>query len=100
MRLRILLCLRTITSYKVDDLYMFTIFERDHKQSEKDILQEFPNSQFVMRVDRLLDNEGYLLAVSTSPESSSEFGDYLAQHRHLRFLSVGGCYGVDFVSVY
>ena len=46
------------------------------------------------------DNEGYLLAVSTSPESSSEFGDYLAQHRHLRFLSVGGCYGVDFASVY
>lgn len=71
---------------------MLKILERDYKQSEKDILNEFPNSQFVMRVDGLLDDAGYLLAVSTSPESSSEFGDYLAQYQHLRFLSVSGCY--------
>lgn len=79
---------------------MLKILECNYKQSEKDILNEFQNSQFVMRVDGLLDDAGYLLAASTSPESSSEFGDYLAQHRHLRFLSVGGCYGVDFASVY
>ena len=53
-----------------------------------------------MRVDDLLDDAGCLLAASTAPESSSEFGDYLAQHRRLRFLSVGGCYEIDFASVY
>lgn len=79
---------------------MLKILERNYKQSEKDILNDFPNSQFVMRVDGLLDDAGYLLAASTAPESSSEFGDYLAQHRRLRFLSVGGCYEIDFASVY
>lgn len=53
-----------------------------------------------MRVDGLLDDAGCLLAASTAPESSSEFGYYLAQHRRLRFLSVGGCYEIDFASVY
>lgn len=52
---------------------MLKILERNYKQSEKDILNEFPNSQFVMRVDGLLDDAGYLLAASTAPESSSEF---------------------------
>lgn len=87
-----MLCLPTIILYKGDDFYLLKILERDYKQSEKDILNEFPNSQFVMRVDGLLDDVGYLLAVSTSHESSSEFGDYLAQHQHLRFLSVSGCH--------
>lgn len=44
-----------------------------------------------MRVGILLD-DGHLLAVSTSPKSSGVFGDYLVQHRYLKFLSVGGCY--------
>lgn len=79
---------------------MLKIFERTYKQTDKELRHEFPNCQFVMRVDSLTDNSGYLLAASTAPESSSEFGDYLAQHRRLRFLSVGGCYEIDFASVY
>lgn len=38
---------------------MLKILERNYKQSEKDILNEFPNSQFVIRVDGLLDDAGY-----------------------------------------
>lgn len=30
---------------------MLKILERDYKQTEEDILKEFPQSQFVMRVD-------------------------------------------------
>lgn len=76
---------------------MLKILERDYKQSICDILKEFPNSRFVMRVDELLDDEGYLMAVSTSQESAEELGDYLADHRHLGFLSVGGCYSSLFL---
>lgn len=62
--------------------------------NQKDIPKEFTNSQFIMRVGILLDDVR-LLAVSTSPGSSIVFGDYLAQHRYLKFLSVGGYYGSD-----
>lgn len=50
-----------------------------------------------MKVDKLLNREGYLMAVSTEPESSKELGHYLASHRHLGYLNVCGCYASDFI---
>lgn len=50
-----------------------------------------------MRVDSLTDNSGYLLAVSTSPESSSEFGDYLEKNADLEYLYVCGNYSSNFI---
>lgn len=76
---------------------MLKILERDYKQHVGDILKEFPNTQFVMKVDKLLDREGYLMAVSTEPESSKELGHYLASHRYLGYLNVCGCYASNFL---
>lgn len=50
-----------------------------------------------MRVDSLTDNSGYLLAVSTSQESSSEFGDYLEKNADLEYLYVCGNYSSNFI---
>lgn len=71
---------------------MLRILERGYKQSSIDIRNEFPNSEFVMRVDDLLDEEGYLLAVSTSRDSADEFSEYLRSHRYMKYLYTGGFY--------
>lgn len=73
------------------------ILERTYKQSTKEIMNEFPNSKYVMRVDELLDDEGYLLAVSPSPETSKAFGDYLVANSDLEYLHIGGFYYDNFI---
>lgn len=79
----------------------FKILERTYKQTTEEIMEEFPNSMFVRRVDELLDDEGYLLAVSPSQETNRELSTYLENHRNLEYLHVGGFYyEVDFASVY
>lgn len=71
---------------------MFEILERDYKQNIVDIDKEFPNSRYIVRVDELLDESGYLLAVSTSRDSEKEFGEYLGSRRGTKYLHIGGFY--------
>lgn len=73
------------------------ILERNYRQTGKELRREFPNSQSVIRVGSLTDNCGYLLAVSTSLESSTEFGDYLEKNTDLEYLYVGGNYSSTFI---
>lgn len=74
---------------------MFCALERKYKQSEESVMDEYPNSMFVMRVDNLTDSEGYLLAVSTSPMTAIMFIEYLVRNKHVKYLRVGGCYEPD-----
>lgn len=76
---------------------MLKVLERDYKQKQWDIIKEFPDSKFVMRVDDVHDTEGYLMAVSTSQESSKEFGRYLRDNTHVKYLFMGGCYVSDLI---
>lgn len=76
---------------------MLKVLERDYKQHVTDVCHEFPNCQFVMRVDALTDMSGYLLAISTSPDSADAFGEYLVENTDLEYLFVGGEYTSDFI---
>lgn len=69
------------------------ILNRDHKQSMKSVEEEFPNSHYLMRMDAIWDNDGYLLAVSPTPDSFDEFGMFLNSVGDKEFLVVGGLYG-------
>lgn len=40
---------------------------------------------------------GYLLAISTSPDSADAFGEYLVKNTDLEYLFVGGEYTSDFI---
>ena len=50
-----------------------------------------------MRVDALTDMSGYLLAISTSPDSADAFGEYLVKNTDLEYLFIGGEYTSDFI---
>lgn len=45
----------------------------------------------------LTDMSGYLLAISTSPDSADAFGEYLVENTDLEYLFVGGEYTSDFI---
>lgn len=69
---------------------MFCALECEYTQSEESVMDEYPNSMFVMRVDDLTDSEGYLLAVSTSPMTAIMFIEYLVRNKYVKYLRVGG----------
>lgn len=73
---------------------MFTILNRSEKQTVDSVEEEFKNSRYIMRVEKPLDDVGYLLAVSTSMESDTEFGEFLRSLGNDLIL-LGGGYGFD-----
>ena len=74
---------------------MLNVLNRDYKQSIESIRREFPNSRYVVRVDELLDESGYLLAISSDKSSFVELGDYIESVSQVNYLRVGGEYAEE-----
>ncbi len=56
---------------------MLKVLERKYKQTMKSALLEFPNSVIVMSMENIKDDDGYVLAVSTSVDSQKDLSKYL-----------------------
>lgn len=55
---------------------MFTVLNRDYKQTEDEIEKEFPDCRYVMKLDGPMDKSGYLLALSDSIATHSDLCAY------------------------
>lgn len=54
---------------------MCTVYNRKYKQSIDSLLEKFPSSKLLIRLDGDDEDatEGYLISVSTSPEDQADF---------------------------
>lgn len=72
---------------------MLKVLERNYKQSSEEVEAEFPNCKYVMRVDSVHDDAGYLLSVSTAMDSDIEFWEYCRELSKEIIPFFGGEYG-------
>ena len=56
---------------------MFKVLNRDYKQTIEEIEREFPNSHYLVKQDKPMAGEGYLLAVSTNRDSFDDLMNHL-----------------------
>lgn len=52
---------------------MYTVYNRNYKQTLDELTEEFPSSKLLLRVDDTPATEGYLISVSTSPFDNPNF---------------------------
>ncbi len=56
---------------------MLKVLERNYKQTMESALKEFPDSVVVVSMENIKDDDGYVLAVSTSVDSQKDLSKYL-----------------------
>ncbi len=77
---------------------MLKRLNRDYKQSLDDIEKEFSNCHVLVLLDSIEDDEGHLIAISTSSDTSNDLYQILSEYSPNTPIYRGGTYS-DGISV-
>lgn len=71
---------------------MMQVLDRDYKQSFSEIEHEFEFCHVLVKLDNVMDEEGYLIAISEEPGTHREMCDYSSKYPAGTLFYIGGHY--------
>lgn len=71
---------------------MLRVLNRDYKQSFNEALDEFPDCHFLMTLDNIMDEEGYIVAVSEEPQTCRDMCNLRTTFPEGTLFFLGGTY--------